>query len=394
MKAFFQHLYNVLADICAMMVSDLKAAVRDEGVLIFVVLVPLLYPLLYSWIYDNEVVREVPVAVVDASHSSLGREFVRRCDAAPDVRVAAWCNNLDEARQLIGRQEVYGVLYLPEDFATRLNRMEQSTVSLFCNMGLMLTYKALYQTTNAVASDMNANLQVQLSGNYTDRENELTTRPLDFDEVPMFNNTGGYGNFILPGVLVLIIQQVLLLSIGMASGTAYERRRFSLLRPVYERRWGLLRVVGGKFLCYFMLFTALSAYVMLAVPRMFSFVQLLHARDFVLFLLPYLTACICFALTVSFLMRRREDVMLLVVFTSVPLLFMSGVSWPGSNIPELWRVVSCLFPSTFGIQGFIKMNTLGAVFADIVPEIRALWLQAACYLVTACLVVRWQIRTR
>lgn len=394
MKKFLLHFYNAIADICEMAVGELKAIFHDEGLLIFAILLPLAYPVLYSWIYNNEVVREVPLAVVDASHSSVGREFVRRCDASPDVHVTYRCNNLDEARQLVGRQEVYGVLYLPEDFATKLNRMEQSTVSLYCNMGLMLTYKALYQTATAVASDMNANIQMQLSGNYTNRENEISTRPLDFEEVPMFNNTGGYGNFILPGVLVLIIQQVLLLTVGMGWGTRRENRLFGSWRTIYERPMGLLRIIGGNTLAYLVLFTVLSAYVLLVVPHMFSFVQLLHAKDYVLFLLPYLLACIFFAITTSILVRRREDVMLLVVFTSVPLLFMSGVSWPGSNIPEFWRICSYVFPSTFGIQGFIKLNTMGAVFSDIVPEVRAMWLQAAVYLVLACLVVRRQVRHR
>ena len=60
---------------------------KDEGVLIFFIIVPLIYPLLYSWIYNNETVHEVPVAVVDQSHTSLSRQFIRMCDASADVKV-------------------------------------------------------------------------------------------------------------------------------------------------------------------------------------------------------------------------------------------------------------------------------------------------------------------
>ena len=84
--------------------------------------------------------------------------------------------------------------------------------------------------------------------------------------------------------------------------------------------------------------------------------------------------------------------MLLVVFTSVPFLFMSGVSWPKSNIPEIWQLTSYLFPSTFGIQGFIKLNTMGCLFSDIWPEIKALWMQVIVYGALATLVTRWQVR--
>lgn len=381
-------------DTAKVWLHEMRDMFKDEGALLFVILLPLAYPLLYSWIYNNEVVREVPVAVVDNSHSQTSREFVRHVDASPDVRVAAWSNNLEEASRLVARQEVYGIILLPEDFDRQLGRMQQAHVSVYCNMGLMLTYKAIFQTCSAVAADMNSHIQIALSGNPTTREDQLTTHPMQVSDVPIFNNTGGYGNFILPGVLVLIIQQVMLLGIGIAYGTSYEKRRFSRLTPMYERRFGLARIMIGRTMGFFVLFLLIAAWVLLAVPRMFHFVQMLHFSDFLLFVVPYLLACVFFATTFSFFIRQRENVMLLVVFTSVSFLFMSGVSWPKSNIPEVWQWVSWLFPSTFGIQGFIKMNTLGGVFGDIIPEIKGLWIQTVIYGVFATLVTRWQVKKR
>ena len=381
-------------DTAKVWMHEFRDMFKDEGALLFVILLPLLYPILYSWIYNNEVVREVPIAVVDNSHCQSSREFVRHVDASPDVRVAAYCNNLEEASRLVSRQEVYGIILLPEDFGRQLGRMQQAHVSVYCNMGLMLTYKAIFQTCTAVAADMNSHIQIALSGNSTTREDQLTTQPMQITDVPIFNNTGGYGNFILPGVLVLIIQQVLLLGIGIAYGTSYEKRRFQRLTPMYERRFGLARVMIGRTMGFFVLFLLIAVWVLLAVPRLFHFVQMVHAWDFAPFVVPYLLACIFFAITFSYVVRQRENVMLLVVFTSVPFLFMSGVSWPKSNIPEFWQYFSWLFPSTFGIQGFIKMNTLGGMFSDIIPEIKGLWIQALLYGVTATLVTRWQVQRK
>ena len=246
-------------DTAKVWLHEMRDMFKDEGALLFVILLPLAYPLLYSWIYNNEVVREVPVAVVDNSHSQTSREFVRHVDASPDVRVAAWSNNLEEASRLVARQEVYGIILLPEDFDRQLGRMQQAHVSVYCNMGLMLTYKAIFQTCSAVAADMNSHIQIALSGNSTTREDQLTTHPMQVSDVPIFNNTGGYGNFILPGVLVLIIQQVMLLGIGIAYGTSYEKRRFSRLTPMYERRFGLARIMIGRTMGFFVLFLLIAA---------------------------------------------------------------------------------------------------------------------------------------
>lgn len=384
-----------IAGICGAWADEMRSTFKDEGVLIFFIFVPLFYPLLYSWIYTNEVVREVPVAVVDQSHSETSRDFMRRLDASPDVRVAYHCNSLAEAKDLVGRQDAFGVIYFPADFQGRLARMEQSRVSVFCDMSFMLYYKAIFQTVTAVAGDVNAAIQVERAGNWTGREDEITTKPLDFDEVQIFNSTGGYGNFIIPAVLMLIIQQTLLLGVGLSAATARERFLKQAGKQVGEHTRKQLAcssviMLLGRAMCYFMIYAIVSAYVVLVVPRMFGFTSLLHPVDTFWFMLPFLLSCIFFAMTLSCAVRYRENIILLVVFTSVPLLFLSGVSWPQSAIPEFWQWVSALFPSTFGVRGFVRMNSMGALLGDVKVEYVALWVQTLAYFATACLAYRWR----
>lgn len=384
-------IYKILRDTCYICMKELKNVLKDQGVLMFLILVPIAYPILYSWIYNNEMTREVPVAVVDLSHSHTSREFTRMLDASPDTKVAVRCNSLAEAKECIGRGEAYGAVYFPEDFQTKLNRMEQTHVGVYCDMSLMLAYKAIFQTCTAIQGNMNSRIQIELSGNHTDREDEISTKPLDFEEVPIFNNTAGYGNFIIPGVLMLIIQQTLLLGVGMAAGTAREKNNYGFLVPVDRHYRGVMRIIWGKAMAYFMIYIVMGTYLLCAVPYMFNFISLVSWKSLMLFILPYLLACIFFSMTISALMRYRENVMLLVVFSSVPLLFMSGVSWPQSNIPSFWQGVSWLFPSTFGIRGFVRMNSMGATLEDISTEYHALWIQTMVYFVLAHEVYRFQI---
>lgn len=384
-------IYKILHDTCYICTKELKNVLKDQGVLMFLILVPVAYPILYSWIYNNEMTREVPVAVVDLSHSHTSREFTRMLDASPDTKVAVRYNSLAEAKECIGRGEAYGAVYFPEDFQTKLNRMEQTHVGVYCDMSLMLAYKAIFQTCTAIQGNMNSRIQIELSGNHTDREDEISTKPLDFEEVPIFNNTAGYGNFIIPGVLMLIIQQTLLLGVGMAAGTAREKNNYGFLVPVDRHYRGVMRIIWGKSLAYFMIYMVMGTYLLCAVPYMFNFISLVSWKSLMPFILPYLLACIFFSMTISVLMRYRENVMLLVVFSSVPLLFMSGVSWPQSNIPSFWQGVSWLFPSTFGIRGFVRMNSMGATLEDISTEYHALWIQTVVYFVLAHEVYRFQI---
>ena len=391
--SIFHKLKEHFTDVTYIWRHEMLQVIRDEGVLMFLVIVPLGYPLLYSWIYNNEAVHEVPVVVVDHSYSQLSRQFINDCDASPDVHVAYYAEDLDEAKSLVSRQLVKGIYFIPTDFAKRIIRGEQGTISVYCDMSLMLAYKCIYQTAMVEAGRIGAGLSIKKSGNYTKREDVITVQPLEVDDVAMFNPSGGYGSCVLPAVLMLILQQTLALGIGMSAGTSRERNRNGQLIPNDNPHYrGAYRIVCGKALCYAMIAAVTSAYLALVIPKLFSFPHLAHRWDLLWMMIPYVLASIFFGMAVSCMVRYRENVMLLMVFVSVPLLFLTGVSWPETSIPGAWQGISWLFPSTFGVRAFVRVNSMGASIDQVLPEVRILWIQAAAYLGLACLVYRYQFR--
>ncbi len=373
--------------------EELHTCFRDQGVLIFFLLVPLFYPLLYSFIYTREVVREVPVAVVDDSQSSLSRRYLRHIDATADVRLMAHCANMEEARTLMRQRDAYGIIYIPESFSRDLNRHQQTSVRIYPDMSGLLYYKALLMANTDVSLDMNADIKVERAGNTTEQQDKVTEHPIAYEEVSIFNPQNGFAAFLIPAVLVLIIQQTLLLGVGMSAGTAREHNAFRHLIPIDKHHTGLLRILFGKAAAYLLIYIPMSVYVFGVVPHMFSLNQIGAPTDLLLFLIPYIIACIFFAMTVSGLVRHRETSIILVVFSSVPLLFISGVSWPGSAIPELWRPLSYVFPSTFGINGFVRINNSAATLSQVQNEWFALWLQAIAYFFLSAVVYRRSIRS-
>lgn len=387
-------LYNYITSITETWMAEAKAIMKDEGVLLFFLFLPIGYPFIYSWIYNNEVAREVPVILVDDSHSALSREFARKFEASPDVSIALHCNNMKEAQDAIGHSKAYGILYFPNDFEKKVERMQQGVVSVYCDMSYMLTYKAILTTANDIALELGAEIQTKRLGNHTHREDEIATHPLQYDAVPIFNTTGGYGNFILPGVLVLIIQQAMILGVGLIAGTEREKRFCNYRAPEGRNSMShALLILGGKGLCYLMIFSVMLAWITLIIPRIFGFVSLVHGKDLVLFFTPYLLGCVLFSITISEMIRFRENVMLVVVFSSLPLLFMSGVSWPLSAVPGGIQGLSSIFPSTYGIRGFIRMSSMGALLPDVVREYRNLWIQVASYAPIALFVIWRRVKS-
>lgn len=365
---------------------------RDKGIMIFILFVPLAYPLLYSYVYTNEVVREVPVAVVDESHSELSRELLRKMDASPDMKIVAYCDNLSAAQQMIRRQEVYGIVRIPSDFTRELWKGNQAPIGLYCDMSSMLYYKALLLTATNVSLEVNKDIKVNhYLPSTTDRQAEITRMPIDYDYVPLYNPQSGFAAFLIPPVLMLIIQQTLLLGIGMSTGNSREHHIGSVI-PFHPWYKNPVHIVIGKALPYFMLYIILGVYMFAVVTRLFTLPQLGHYTTFITFLVPFVLACIFLAMVLSSFIYRREDSILLLVFLSVPMLFLSGLSWPASDMPAFWKYFSYLFPSTFGMNGYVRITSSGARLSDISSDYIALWIQAGVYFLLACWFYRSQIK--
>lgn len=371
--------------------DELKNVFKDTGVMIFFFLVPFIYPLLYAFIYNNEVVHEAKMVVVDQSDSYLSREFARKVDATGDVKIVAICRDMEEAKKLLDEKKAYGILYFPSEFSKDLHTGKQATVSLYCDMSSLLFYKAYLLASMEVSLEMGKELRAHNSPASSEKMEEILVEPIPYESVTLFNTQNGFASFLVPAILILVIQQTLVLGIGMLGGTAREKNRFHTLVPITKHFNGTLRIVLGKSLTYLLLYVVVCIWVLAIVPKLFSLPQVGDPWTIMLFILPYLFACIFFAMTMSGFMTSRESPMLLFVFTSVILLFISGVSWPKEAIPPFWRVVGYAFPSTPGIQGFIRINTSGATLGDVAHEYHTLWVQAGVYFITACIIYRYQI---
>ena len=388
---FKQRVVQGIYDMFYIWKQEFRTTFRDQGVLIFFILVPLVYPLIYAFIYTNETIREVPAVAVDNSRSSLSREYLRKVDATPDVNIVTYCADMEEAKLMMKDRKAYGVIYIPADFSDNIARGKQTQVSLYCDMSGLLYYKALLLANTNVSLAMNADIKVERAGNSTERQDEITAYPIEYEDVALYNPTNGFAAFLIPVVLMLIIQQTLLLGIGLSAGTAREHNQFRDLVPINRHYNGTLRIVMGKGLSYFMVYSLVSVYILCVVPWIFKLNRIAIPGELALFILPYLAACIFFSMTASIAIRNRETCMLLFVFTSVPLLFLSGISWPAAAIPPFWKYFSYIFPSTFGINGYVRINSMGATLNEVSFEYQALWIQTGIYFLTTCLVYRWQI---
>lgn len=364
---------------------------HDPGVMLFFFALPLVYPIVYAAIYNPEVTRDMPVAVVDNSRTAESREFIRHADATSAMKICGYASDLKEAQRWWEEKKCYAVIEIPADYARQLGRGEQGVVQFYSDVSLLLRYRTFLEslTELQMATDTQLREKAMNTLGVTSMGSGSTVQTEAFF---LGDPQQGFASFILPGIVVLILQQSMLLGITMLCGTSAERRRRNGGVDPLEIAASPSAAVIGRTLCYVAIYMPLTIYILHYIPYLFSFPHIGNILDYFLFMLPLLIASALLGQTLRFMVSERESAFIVVVFTSVAFLFLSGLTWPRYAMQPFWQWLGDIVPATWGIEGFIRINNNGAPLALEARPYHWLWGLSVAYLVTAYLVTRYKTR--
>ena len=392
-----KRLMGNMKDIWDVFAAEVRRVFSDKTTVVIFFLATAVYPPLYYYIYHPEMLTEMPVAVVDLSQGTASKRFAHKLDATPEVAVAYRCASLADAEELLRRHEVKSIFLMPKDYDYRVAHNETATVTVVTDISSFIYYKnALMGGSNVLIDEMQTTqLEHQAAEGVTGEQAETTVQPVGYDDVKLYNPGGGYASYFIPALLMLVVHQTLFFGICVLCGDANENRKALRLIPPHLRGRSVYRVTVGRALCFMLIYFPITLLDLWLIPHWFGMPQLGRPTDVMMLVLPYVIAITCFAMTMGNLFaRERLSMLLCCLFFSVILFFLSGVVWPQSNMPRFWLIFSYLFPSTPGIQGFVRISSMGATLAQVRGEYLALWVQAGVYFVTACLSLRFIKRYR
>ena len=368
---------------------ELRNILHDGGVMIIFIAAGFLYPILYNYVYKNGILEDSPVAVVDNADCSDSRRMIREMDATREIDIAYECVSMEEAKELLRTRKVNGIIYFPGDFGQRLAHRETATFSIYADMSSFLYYKNVLMGSNFVMLHEVNNIKLErfCADGLTDAQADQSVNTVLYDDINPYNRAFSYSIFLISAILMLIVQQVMFYGMSMSVGTMREENRSFATLPDHLKGRGVGRVVLGRGAVYWLIFMIIGIYVTCIVPAMFHFPQRGSFQDILVLLALFVTVCVFFCMSWSTLVTRRESAFILFLFMSPVCVFLTGFSWPTTAFPAFWKYFSYIFPSTFGCQAFINLNTAGANLEIVAPQLRALCLQGAVYFVLACVSV-------
>lgn len=378
-----------LEDFWGIFTHELKLIFSDSGVMVIFFLAGLAYPVLYNFMYLNGVLSETPIAVVDNADCSASRRFAREVDATRECAVRYHCVNVNEAQDLMKEGKIRGYLYFPADYGEKLARLETATLSAYADMSSFLYYKNILMAANLVMLNEVGSIQMEryAAAGFSGEQAEALIQAIPYEENNPYNRAFSYSLFLLSAILLVIVQQTLFYGMSMLVGTAREENRSFASLPDKLEGHGVGRVVLGRGAAYWLIYIGISIYIASIIPALFGIPQRGEFWEILLLLLFFVTDCVMFSMAWSSLITRRESVFLLFLVMSPVCLFLTGFSWPTEAFPEFWKWFSYIFPTTFGCQAFINLNTAGGDFGTAHDQMVALTIQTIVYFALACIAV-------
>jgi ABC-2 type transport system permease protein len=340
---------------------------------------PLLYGAFYPQPYLTQILRKIPIAVVDNDLSELSRRIVDILDASGAVSVAVRANTLADARFALNRGEAFAVVGIPPGAQHDVLKGNTLHLPIYADA----TYLFLFKSTASGIATAIGTLSAELAAGGARTDGSLVkaslaaTSPADVLLQPIFNPVGGYASYVVPAAFVLILQQTLLLGASMLTWTALA-----------QSGGGAVASVLGRGIAHLTLYLPAMALYFIVLPRVYGFSTLGS-------LLQLLTLASVFILATSFMAQavgawfnRPEMPILIFLATSLPQFFLTGFAWPREAIPAPVLAFGHIFPSDFAIDGIVRIGQLGASLWEVTRDWVGLWLLAIVYFVLAVISTR------
>jgi len=353
-----------------LMKAELRAVFSNPVILLTMFGGVIFYSFLYPLPYAQQTPREQEISVVNLDNSQISRTLERMVDATAQVHIVERAHTIAEAKEQFLAGEVRGILVIPKHFYRDLLLGTSPTLSYAGDASFFLVYGTIVEGLAKAGGTLAAQATVSrlaMDGIPLALAADQYTQ-VGLNMKPTFNANGGYLNYVLPAVFVLILQQTLVMGSGVLGCS-------EKVADGYWNKNGTFSVIAIRCLVFMGVYYLLSLYYFGFSFDFYGVSRLASPLLILALLAPFLLTCTFIGIFLGALIPRKELVTFVVLLSSMPLVFSAGFIWPLESVPEPMIWLSNLFPCTPAIQGFLVLNQMGGEFTQILPQWQLLWLQ-------------------
>lgn len=359
--------------------AEAKLIFTDIAIVLTIIGGVLLYAFLYPQPYLSQSVSGLSVSFVDLDKSKVSREIAFKLNATPQISITRQDMSERDAKEALVKGEVKAIIVIPQNFSKDLTLNLSPVVAVGADSSYFLIYGAVLEGAMKSVLTQSASIKVGkilITGEPMSGAVKAYT-PYTLQSINLFNKDNSYTQYVIPAVYIIILQQTMLIGLGILGGGINERLRRKE-KGHYDNA-PIWMMMSSRYIIFGLLF---FVHMLFYFGFSFSFFEVTHLANIpniLNFGLAFITASIFFGIFLGALFNARELATPVVLFSSLPLVFSVGFIWPLEAIPAFIKYMSQVAPSTPAMQGFLRLNQMGTEFSTILPQFTTLWLQAVIY---------------
>jgi len=345
--------------------SELSLIFEDKSILLTCLVAPILYAFFIGSIYAEKEVSGIPVAVVDFDHSNLSRKVSQLINTSEKVAVEGHYSSFEDAMFLFNNLEVQGIVIIPKGFQKKTMNLDGANIELILNNTKFLTSNEINKSVQQVILTVAGGVRMQyfISNKIPFELAKQKAQPIIPVIKSIYNATNNYGDYLLPILLILILQQTLIISFGQS--VVHEFKHGVLNHLETFNFFGFIRVISAKSFYYILLYTAyFFVFYKLIFPHFslsFNGSIFLHLVLSVLFI----SVVMLYTILVASFFKTTIGWTEVMAFSTYPLFLVSGYSWPIDAMPMGLQLFANILPSTPYFNVFNALATEGAKLDNI-----------------------------
>ncbi|WP_158837220.1 ABC transporter permease [Polaribacter sp. L3A8] len=387
MKNLYKFIYKGIISFKHTFATEWNGIKSDKAVVSTFLSVTLIILVVYTYIYSNQIIKEVPVAIVNQDGTRMSRDYIAMLAATEGTKTITTFTDLEAAKVAYYSRNVQGIVIVPKNFENNIRSGRQTTITTFSDAANMLFYKRVLGDVTKVNGYFSAGISIkkEMAKGVSFDEAQKNYTPIKAISTSLFNTNSGYATYLIPMLTALIIQLVLLMGIGLLSGSRREAKSTHKEFPRILHKGGVVSVLLAKACLYTLIYIVIIPVQVGVVYTLFGIPVRSSLLSIYVFIIPYIFSVVFLGISISSFFKRREDSIVFLVLISIPSLMLSGLSFPAEGFSNFYKFISEIIPSTAGMNGFVKLTQMEASFVDVLNEWNHLWLLTIIYFVIAAI---------
>ncbi|MCR5504777.1 MAG: ABC transporter permease [Elusimicrobiaceae bacterium] len=367
---------------------EFRAILRDSGFLLLAIGAPLFYSLFYPFPYTKDIARNIPVGIVDQDNSYYSRQLAQMMRASEEIQPLNF-TTIQEAKQALETNKIFAIAVLHKDFSKNIMKNIPQTVRIYTDGVYPIYYKQATAALQRAIKTMSAGIEIKkLQSLGTGKAAMVLRSPISFTIKNLYSPAGAYRNYLVPAVFVTLVQQIIIIIIGLRAGTLYEKKRR------YSPRIKPFQVWLGNIFVYLFFAVMYFIYLFILIYRFYGFSGGTQIITWFLFYMIFSVTTVGLGLTLANIFKERETSVMFLVVTSIPLLFTSGIIWPVWKMPVFIQIARLFVPMTYGIKGVVQIFIMNASLTDILPDVLGCSALAILFCITSYYTVKKRYPTK